>query len=84
VSGFAEDFEDYEDEKYESGVYTSHAKSAPQFRANTAPGLPQTTMDHGGVAATGMDMYVGEFGATKNPFGISSSKRNESSSMGYA
>ena len=69
VSGFAEDFEDedFEDEKYEVGVFDSYAKSAPQYRR--------------GLAASGMDMYVGEYGATKAPFGISSESRNETTSQ---
>ena len=69
VSGFAEDFED---EAYEVGVFDSSAKMAPQFRGNPS------------MASAGMELYVGEYGATKNPFGVSSAKRNESSSLGYA
>ena len=66
VSSFAEDFED---EKYMTGVFTSGAKTAPEYRG------------HAPMANGGMEMYVGEFGATKIPFGISTEKRNESSGM---
>jgi len=54
--------EGYEDDKYEegegyeAGVYTSHAKAAPQFRPNVAPGLPQTTMGLGGIADPAMSI----------------------------
>jgi len=59
VSSFAEDFED---EKYNSGVYTSIAKTQP-----------------GDLAGRGMpiESYIGEYGATKNPFGINSESRAE-------
>jgi len=71
VSSFAEDFEDekYEDEKYMTGVFTSGSKTAPQYRG------------HMPMADGGMEMYIGEFGATKNPFGVNTEKRNESSGM---
>jgi hypothetical protein len=58
------------EEEFETGVFSSHAKAAPQFRGNLGPGIPQTTVNYGGLAATGMDMYVGEYGATTNPFGL--------------
>jgi hypothetical protein len=76
VSSFAEDFEDekyedekYEDEKYMTGGFNSSAKSAPQYRG------------HASMADGGMELYIGEFGATKNPFGVNTEKRNESSGM---
>jgi len=74
VSSFAEDFEDYEDEKYEdekymTGVFTSAAKAYPEYRG------------HAPMANGVMEMYIGEFGATKTPFGISTEKRNEFSGM---
>jgi len=77
VSGFAEDFEDYEDyedekyedEKYMTGVFTSGAKAGPEYSG------------HAPMANGGLEMYIGEFGATKTPFGINTEKRNESSGM---
>lgn len=64
VSSFAEDFED---ENYDSGVYTSTAKSRPSM------------MTAGGTASHAMPMesYIGEYGAVKNPFGINSEARVE-------
>ena len=79
VSSFAEDFEDekyedekyedekYEDEKYTVGAFNSSSKTAPQYRGHPA------------MADGGMEMYIGEYGATKNPFGINDERRNESS-----
>ena len=66
VSSFAEDFED---EQYMTGVFTSGSKAAPQYRG------------HAPMTNAGMEMYIGEYGASKTPFGISTEKRNESSGM---
>jgi hypothetical protein len=54
VSSFAEDFED---EQYDSDVYTSAAKSHPSM-------VPS-------------ESYIGEYGVTKNSFGINSEERVE-------
>jgi hypothetical protein len=67
---------------FEVGVYTSNGKAAPQFRGNLGPMLPQTTVNYGGLAASSMDMYVGEYGASKNPFSLTDPNRSESANAG--
>jgi len=53
---------------FKVGVYTSNGKTTPQFR--------------GGLAASSMDMYVGEYGSTKNPYGLNDPTRSELANAG--